>query len=457
MKSPMDFTLGIARGFHNAPKLYGDDTVRPQEKVTDFQSGLKAAGKEFGFGFYDGITGLITQPLRGAEQEGAAGLMKGIGKGIGGLILKPGAAIWGLPGYAFLGIHKEVRKLFGSSVLNYIISARTAQGYEDAQKATPEERQYIINQFKTHKSEYVNAKQTREEASGQESGKKSPRGFWETRHLSFDERKKLQAERKAKRGEEGSKVQNENGTSTCPFCRRTEAHSHAPQLQVPQAAANTTEAPNLEFEHAIHASVAATSRGNAEEDLVIERAIRASVRELQSANANMPGAQLDDREALDRAIRASIASAGERERNGRGGEEDAEHERALEEAIQRSLSEYRTERPREEQSLMLGEVDEVEEDENVRLALRRSRQAAQGSTGLDGMTEEERVVLEYVKKQSIAEEAHRKRMLEGKVAGSSGSAPRPSVAAGGEVGESGEGAVDADEEALRLALEESLK
>ena len=41
----MDFTLGLARGFHNAPKLYGDDTVRPQEKVTDFQSGLKAAGK----------------------------------------------------------------------------------------------------------------------------------------------------------------------------------------------------------------------------------------------------------------------------------------------------------------------------------------------------------------------------------------------------------------------------
>lgn len=45
LKSPMDFTLGIARGFHNAPKLYGDDTVRKQEKVTDLQSGLKAATK----------------------------------------------------------------------------------------------------------------------------------------------------------------------------------------------------------------------------------------------------------------------------------------------------------------------------------------------------------------------------------------------------------------------------
>ena len=49
MKSPMDFTLGIARGFHNAPKLYGDDTVRPQEKVSDLQSGLKAAGKVYLF------------------------------------------------------------------------------------------------------------------------------------------------------------------------------------------------------------------------------------------------------------------------------------------------------------------------------------------------------------------------------------------------------------------------
>ena len=44
-KSPMDFTLSIARGFHNAPKLYGDQSVRQTEKITDFQSGLKVAGK----------------------------------------------------------------------------------------------------------------------------------------------------------------------------------------------------------------------------------------------------------------------------------------------------------------------------------------------------------------------------------------------------------------------------
>ena len=87
MKAPLDFTMGIAQGFHNAPKLYGDDTVREQQKITGFQSGLKAAGRELTYGFFDGITGLATQPIRGAEKEGPAGFVKGFAKGIGGLIL----------------------------------------------------------------------------------------------------------------------------------------------------------------------------------------------------------------------------------------------------------------------------------------------------------------------------------------------------------------------------------
>lgn len=47
--------------------------------------------QEFGFGFYDGISGLVTQPLEGAKKEGMAGFVKGFGKGIGGVVLKPGA------------------------------------------------------------------------------------------------------------------------------------------------------------------------------------------------------------------------------------------------------------------------------------------------------------------------------------------------------------------------------
>lgn len=43
VKSPMDFTLALAKGFHNAPKLYGDKSVRQSEKITGIQSGLVAA------------------------------------------------------------------------------------------------------------------------------------------------------------------------------------------------------------------------------------------------------------------------------------------------------------------------------------------------------------------------------------------------------------------------------
>lgn len=43
-KSPLDFSMNVAQGFHNVPKLYGGE-VRQVEKVTDFQSGLKTAAK----------------------------------------------------------------------------------------------------------------------------------------------------------------------------------------------------------------------------------------------------------------------------------------------------------------------------------------------------------------------------------------------------------------------------
>lgn len=45
LKSPFEVSLSAARGFHNVPRFYGDDTVRPQERITGVWSGLKAAGK----------------------------------------------------------------------------------------------------------------------------------------------------------------------------------------------------------------------------------------------------------------------------------------------------------------------------------------------------------------------------------------------------------------------------
>lgn len=40
---------------------------------------------------FDGISGIVTQPIEGAKKEGVAGFIKGFGKGIGGIVLKPSA------------------------------------------------------------------------------------------------------------------------------------------------------------------------------------------------------------------------------------------------------------------------------------------------------------------------------------------------------------------------------
>jgi len=147
LKSPMDLSMGITEGFHNAPKLWGDDTVRPPQKVGDLKSGARAIGKEFAFGFYDGITGLVTQPWKGAQKEGTSGFFKGMSKGIGGFVAKPGAALFGIPAYMMKGVHKEMQKLFGGSVQNYIIASRTAQGYEEWLQSSDAEKQDVIDQW----------------------------------------------------------------------------------------------------------------------------------------------------------------------------------------------------------------------------------------------------------------------------------------------------------------------
>lgn len=148
VQGPVDISVNWTRGFHNMPRLWGDDTVRPQERVSDLKTGVKAVGREFGYGWYDGVTGLVTQPWKGARKEGASGFVKGIGKGIGGFIAKPGAAFFGILGHTMQGVSKEVQKLFGSDVQSYIIASRAAQGYEEWLRSSEAEKQDVIARWK---------------------------------------------------------------------------------------------------------------------------------------------------------------------------------------------------------------------------------------------------------------------------------------------------------------------
>ena len=93
-----------------------------------------------------------------------AGFVKGVGKGLGGAVLKPGAgrpssshhffrwltalaAILGVPGYTYKGIYKELRKSRGKNVENFIIAAREADGLEDWQASTALEQDHIVSRW----------------------------------------------------------------------------------------------------------------------------------------------------------------------------------------------------------------------------------------------------------------------------------------------------------------------
>lgn len=58
-----------------------------------FLGGLKRGLMMTGFGFKEGLTGLVKLPVQGAKSEGAWGGVKGTLKGVVGLIAKPVAGL----------------------------------------------------------------------------------------------------------------------------------------------------------------------------------------------------------------------------------------------------------------------------------------------------------------------------------------------------------------------------
>lgn len=110
LEMPVNAVMSAATAMHNLPRLYGDQTVRENKKVTGIVSGLKEASKELGYGFYDGFTGLVTMPLRGAATDGPVGCAKGLVQGSIGVLVKPIAGVSGLAGYTIKGLHRELAK-----------------------------------------------------------------------------------------------------------------------------------------------------------------------------------------------------------------------------------------------------------------------------------------------------------------------------------------------------------
>ncbi|KAB5570180.1 glycosyltransferase family 28 domain-containing protein [Coniochaeta sp. 2T2.1] len=143
-RAPVDLSMAVAQGFHNAPRLYGDDTVRRPPRVTGIHSGLRAAGHEFAYGIYDGWTGVVRLPIRGAKRDGVKGFAKGVGMGLTGFVLKDISAIASPIGYTLKGIAKQVTR--SEQPVRQVRRARIIQGQREVRELADEERKDIARE-----------------------------------------------------------------------------------------------------------------------------------------------------------------------------------------------------------------------------------------------------------------------------------------------------------------------
>jgi len=148
-KTPVAFFYNVANGFHNLPSYgFWSTEVRRRDEITGLGSGVRTAGKEFVFGFYDALSGLVLQPYRGAKQEGAKGFGKGLLRASRGLVCNIGAATFGLPGYTLKGVEKELSKRNLTEIKAEMYLIRLRQSIEEYQDASESERQEAVTRWK---------------------------------------------------------------------------------------------------------------------------------------------------------------------------------------------------------------------------------------------------------------------------------------------------------------------
>lgn len=395
------------------------------------------------------------------------------------------------------GVHAEVRSKFHRSVENYIKVSRALQGQNDLLHATREEQQDIILRFKGMKDEVKEFQsfksKEKQRATPSASGDVSPgerdaelelgdeppkTGFWNTRHLSLEDRRKLHATKdawKLKKRAEAAGIALNAASGSEPG-----SSSSAGNLGAAGGSGGSSRSPpeqeDEKMERAIRASVAQTSRGDGAEDARIEAQMRASVREMRRiADENRRQGELRDWKEAPARDETPAASGGDAKgssasASGAGGAlgedvTDEEFEALVAEAARQSLAAQGVEGGG---SAGAG-VGESHEDEMLRRALEESKRAEAGGGAHEDDEElrrameeserahrdhlasestqrsEEEIILEYVKKQSLAEEEFRRR--QGKSSG------KEAVPPGG----GGGGAGDEEDEDLRRALEESLR
>ncbi|KAL4233205.1 hypothetical protein ACF0H5_007889 [Mactra antiquata] len=77
-----------------------------QQRPPNLPLSLALAGRGFVMGVCLGLSGVVLDPIRGAQEEGVEGFFKGVGKGIMGLLTKPAGGVFDMVSMAFDGLQR---------------------------------------------------------------------------------------------------------------------------------------------------------------------------------------------------------------------------------------------------------------------------------------------------------------------------------------------------------------
>ena len=303
-----------------------------------------------------------------------------------------------------------MQKHLGSSVENYIIAARTAQGYDDWKISTQSQRLDVVGRWHVAQVDLGKKKMS------QQSPSHSPHGLVKVKVVN----KAAQQEQ----GQSGWGGSSDLGLITASSNTEPSTQGHA------------VETTGAEFEMAIRQSVEVTSRGDPIEDQLIERAIRASLAELRLA-----AKEGDEDDGVTRAVQASIAEASRASFEGQSGaasgrQSDGGHQGQMEASSHSGMrgQQYPNGSSVHDPSDNIGPAwddsgVDTDDDSNMKAALKESRQHGVSTSpkvdadlqialeesrlhhhGVEKEKFEEEIVVEYVKRQSLAEDQHKQKL-----------------------------------------------
>jgi hypothetical protein len=310
------------------------------------------------------------------------------------------------------GIYKEIQKRFGESVENYIMASRCAQGLADLSTCTIEEKENILRSWAFFETDVVAKSNARR-----------------NRHKVDDDGKRVRTKTMGEKSKDATKTQEEQDTESVKAAER--ANRRESLLQLFRGRASSSPPPRRtmpdsalsdEYEHAIRHSVLATSQGNEAEDEMIERALRASMTELRNAKA----AGEEEERAYDLAVEASIREAErvieekKREHDERSAVSKDEKSNYYVHQPQPQPPAYSVDQPDQKQprrppALPPRSPMPIPTDHDIDLqnALNESQRSYDDSLQREQREKEELdIIIEHVKRQSLAEAEQQRRQQE---------------------------------------------